>query len=191
MIEKIYLVSFNHDGNRPHFEVGSNTHVDYATLDAFADGSKRAEDVPSPALSHDHPEASDYDYYPFNGNLSLFSQRAIDTLGLKAFKNFELLPASVNGQPYHLMSLCRARTDCFDKAHSRYVECDPPERLLFSIASYAFFPDKIADPAAFFSIPEAWSYFFCTDVLAGLIETHLKGFGLIALFDCKKGRPST
>jgi hypothetical protein len=52
---------------------------------------------------------------------------------------------------------------------------------MFSIAKYAFFPEKI-DPAYFFSIPES-QYLLCSQVLAEPINRELKGFGLIEVFN--------
>jgi hypothetical protein len=178
--QKVFIVFFAQDTERPFIEHERNRHVDFVALDEFADGTRPLEAYEPIELIVDDAGATACDFYICDGTHPMFSAKAVEVLGAAAFKNYRLLPAKINGAPYFLLSQPLAEVDCFDREHATYVECDPPEKLMFSIAKFAFFPEKI-DPELFFSIPES-RYLFCTQVLADAITRDLSGFGLIEVF---------
>jgi hypothetical protein len=181
LTEKVFIVFFSQDDARPFITTDANEHVDWIALAEGMEGSRPLENYAPIELAVNHPDATQFDFYKCDGRHDVFSERAVCILGDAAFKNYRLFPASINGEPYFILSRCLADVDCFDRQNSTYVECDPPEKLMFSIAKYAFFPEKI-DSAYFFSIPES-QYLLCSQVLAEPINRELKGFGLIEVFN--------
>ncbi len=181
LTEKVFIVYFSQGVKRPFIENDLNRHINWVELDEFTEGTRPLTDYNPIELSVDDPDATQCDYYVCDGTHNVFSAKAVNSLGDAAFKNYRLLPAKINGEPYFILSRCLAEIDCFDRKNATYVECDPPEKLMFSIAKFAFFPEKI-DPAHFFSIPES-RYLLCTQVLAEPINRELKGFGLIEVFN--------
>jgi hypothetical protein len=179
--EKVFIVYFSQGVKRPFVENDLNRHVNWVELDEFVEGLRPRTDYYPIELTVDDPVATQFDYYVCDGTHNVFSARAVDRLGTAAFKNYRLLPIKINDEPYFVISRCLAEIDCFDRKNASFVECDPPEKLMFSIAKFAFFTEKI-DPGHFFSIPES-RYLLCTQVLAGRINRHLNGFGLIEVFD--------
>jgi hypothetical protein len=180
LTEKVFIVYFSQDTKRPFIEHQLNRHVDWVALDEFADGTRPLESYKPLELIVDDLDATKCDFYIFDGTHTMFSAKAVEVLGEAAFKNYRLLPAKVNGAPYVILSQSMLEIDCFDREHATYVECEPPEKLMFSIAKFAFFPEKI-DPDYFFSIPES-NYLLCSQVLAEPITRELSGFGLIEVF---------
>jgi hypothetical protein len=183
--EKVFIVFFSQSDTRPFIRTDANEHVDWIALAEWMEGTRPSESYEPIELTVDHPDGTQFDFYRCDGRHDVFSERAVRILGFAAFKNYRLFPARINGAPYFILSRCLTEIDCFDRQNSTYVECDPPEKLMFSIAEYAFFPERI-DPACFFSIPES-QYLFCTQVLAEVIDRELKGFGLIEVFDVSAG----
>jgi hypothetical protein len=181
--EKVFIVFFSQGTNRPFIEHELNRHVDWVALDEFADGTRPLEAYKPIELIVDDPDATKCDFYICDGTHNMFSTKAVEVLGEAAFKNYRLLPAKVNGAPYVILSQSLAEIDCFDREHATYVDCEPPEKLMFSIAKFAFFPEKI-DPDYFFSIPES-RYLLCSQVLADPITRELSGIGLIEVFNVR------
>lgn len=181
MTEKVFIVFFSQGVQRPFIETDLNQHIDWVELDEFVAGTRPLDDYNAIELNVDDPDATQCDYYICDGTHNVFSAKAVKILGEAAFKNYRLIPAKINGEPYFILSQCLAQIDCFDRKNATYVECDPPMTLMFSIAKFAFFPEKI-DPAYFFSIPES-RYLLCSQVLADTIDRELTGFGLIEVFD--------
>jgi hypothetical protein len=177
--EKVFIVFFS-QGHRPFIEPALNRHVDWIALDEFADGTRPLEAYKPIELIVDDQDATQCDFYVCDGTHTMFSAKAVEVLGKAAFTNYRLLPAKVNGAPYVILSQSLAEIDCFDREHATYVECEPPEKLMFSIAKFAFFPEKI-DPDSFFSIPES-RYLLCSQVLADPVTRELSGIELIEVF---------
>jgi hypothetical protein len=178
--EKVFIVYFSQSTKRPFIENSLNRHINWVEFDEIAEGIRPLADYKPVELIVDDPDATQCDYYICDGTHPVFSARAVSSLGDAAFKHFRLLPATLNGEPYFVLSRCLAEIDCFDRQNASYVECDPPEKLMFSIAKFAFLTHDI-EPAHFFSIPES-PYLLCTQVLADFIDRELKGFGLIEIF---------
>jgi hypothetical protein len=181
LTEKVFIVFFSQDDTRPFITTDSNEHIDWIALVELMEGRRPLENYAPIELAVDRPDATQFDFYKCDGRYNVFSERAVRILGDNAFKNYRLFPARINCAPYFILSRCLAEIDCFDRKNSIYVECDPPEKLMFSIAKFAFFPENI-DPAYFFSIPES-QYLFCSQVLAEPINRELKGFELIEVFN--------
>jgi hypothetical protein len=181
LTEKVFIVFFSQYDTRPFITTDSNEHIDWIALVELMEGNRPLENYAPIELAVDRPDATQFDFYKCDGRHDVFSERAVRILGDNAFKNYRLFPARINREPYFILSRCLAKIDCFDRKNSTYVECEPPEKLMFSISKFAFFPEKI-DPAYFFSIPES-QYLFCSQVLAEPINRELKGFELIEVFN--------
>jgi hypothetical protein len=183
--KSIQMVWFDGD-DRPYITDDAN---DWDSLQSFVREPVSAKQQPIIRFSIDHSEATKCDFYTCGLNLyghyHMMSARAVSVIGPEAFRNFRLLSAEVNGSPYFLLHRMND-SNCLDLTRSVFSPCEPPldpplERLLFSIAQYAFHQDAIT-PNIFFTIPES-NYLFCCEKLAQKIKSYLSGFGLIQVCD--------
>jgi hypothetical protein len=179
--EHIYVVRPSSDETRPFidFQIPENgRQIDWLRIANVLRGDRSLDEYESVSLVVDHPEATNWDFYSCGGTMGLLSERAARSLGPHASICFDLVEASVNEAPFFFLRV-REFLDCLDRARSDVVLYPSDPAAIMKFKRYAFFKDRIPDPALFM-IPEGLFGPFGTDAVVHLIRAErLRGFDII------------
>ncbi len=112
--------------------------------------------------------AGKWDVFGVPLTFGLFSQAAIDAIGKYMTGYFDLLPAFVDDRKFYLPRLVK-QLDCLDRAKSTIEPFRSNPQSIMLIIKYAFFKDRIPDPAVF-AIPERRYSMYATDSVKNAAE---------------------
>jgi hypothetical protein len=128
-------------------------------------------------LFTDTGNAAALDIHDFAGSLifGFFSARAMKLLSPIISLRFDMLPATIDNEPYSFLRL-RDALDCLDRSRAgvKYSRSNPS--LVDEVTKYAFRKDAIPE-MCLFTTPEEPVFLFATGGVKGMMESAaLRGF---------------
>jgi hypothetical protein len=178
----VFCISTSIEDDRPQVDFEREEHraIDWLRVGHVLRTKRPISDYPEVSLSVEQPDATEWDFFSVAGTLGLLSDRAIECIGRPAFRLFDLLPASINGEDYRFLR-CKETLQCFDRENSVVIPFPSDPDGIMDVTQYRFKMELIPDPICF-SIPEFYELFATQSVKLAAENAHVKGidFELLA-----------
>jgi uncharacterized protein YacL (UPF0231 family) len=163
--QNIFLITdSNYDYNETQLFGKLNSDIDWTIFDLASNGKKHYKPL---VLKMTMNKILKKDFISAPGCSGIFSQKAIDLIGVEKFTDFKLFPLTINEAPFVAIYETK-KTNCLDLSNCKYMELNTGNDGLYEIEKYAFHLDKIKSNQ-FFGIPKQNNFLFCTREIGLLI----------------------